>query len=151
MVSPRHRHAGDHQRGLQPRCNGPPDRGTGKDRKRKLESRRFSTFVPLCLIGNNLERLIRRSVLSRSLIVRMRPARVGDEVEDLFDNPLAEQRLKAIARRIKRWVADNETALAAATPERPDGVINRLWVIWRPLLAIADQAGGEWPRARGRR
>ena len=118
---------------------------TGKALKRKLESRRFSTFVPLCLIGNNLERILRRTVLSRALIVRMKPARADDAVEDLYDNLPAEQRLKAIARRIKRWVADNETALVAAAPKRPDGVINRMWVIWRQYLAIADQAGGKWP------
>ena len=41
---------------------------------------------------------------------------------------------------------DIERELAAATPERTEGVINRLWLVWRPLLAIADQAGGEWPR-----
>jgi hypothetical protein len=121
----------------------------GKGGRRKLETRQFSTFIPLCLIGIDLERLLRRTVLSRALIVRLRPARASDAIEDLYDNPPARLHLGTIGRRIKRWVADNETALVSATPERPTGVINRLWGIWRPLLAIADLAGGKWPaRAR---
>src|SRR5262245_34885677 len=31
-------------------------------------------------------------------------------------------------------------------PNMPPGVINREADNWRPLLAIADEAGGEWPK-----
>jgi Protein of unknown function (DUF3631) len=117
----------------------------GHDGKRKLESRRYSTFTPMMLVGNNLERTLARTVMSRALVVKLRPARVTDTVEDLFDNPPAVERLFEIARRVKRWVQDFEAVLVAAKPARPDGVINRLWIVWRPLLAIADAAGGEWP------
>ena len=120
---------------------------TGQNRK--LESRRHSTFAPIALIGINLLRILARQVVSRALVIHMRPARAGDEVEDLFDNPPAVEKLQVLARKVKRWVADHEVALGAATPERPDGVINRLWITWRPLLAIADVCGGSWPeRAR---
>jgi hypothetical protein len=119
---------------------------TGQDGKNKLESRRHSTFTPIALVGINLLRVLARPVVSRGLIVHMRPARVGDEVEDLFDNPPAVNKLRVLARKVKRFVADHDVAIGAASPERPDGVINRLWSTWRPLLSIADVAGGDWPK-----
>ena len=46
-------------------------------------------------------------------------------------------------------VKDNESALRDADPTMPDGVHGRAADNWRPLLAIADLAGAEWPeRAR---
>ena len=44
-----------------------------------------------------------------------------------------------------RWAADQATALAAADPDMPGGIVNRAADNWRPLLAIADLAGGDWP------
>ena len=76
----------------------------------------------------------------------MRPACVREVAEDIFGNREAVARLRTLAGRIKRWVADNELALSVATPAMPEGVINRLRLTWRPMLAIADQAGGNWPR-----
>jgi hypothetical protein len=118
---------------------------TGQDGRTKLESRRFSTFTPIALIGIGIDKILARPVVSRALIVHLRPARAGEEVVDLYDNPPAVAALGVIARKVKRWVADNELALTVAEPARPDGVINRLWITWRPLLAIAELAGGDWP------
>lgn len=48
-----------------------------------------------------------------------------------------------------RWVVDNAADLRSADPELPEALANRAADNWRPLIAIADQAGGEWPvRAR---
>ena len=48
-----------------------------------------------------------------------------------------------------RWAADQLDALRDADPAVPESVFNRAADNWRPLLAIADAAGGEWPeRAR---
>lgn len=48
-----------------------------------------------------------------------------------------------------RWVADNAERIRGAEPDVPSGLFNRAADNWRPLLAIADVAGGEWPaRAR---
>ena len=46
--------------------------------------------------------------------------------------------------------ADNADRIQGADPNMPAGVFNRAADNWRPLLAIADAAGGEWP-ARARR
>ena len=51
-------------------------------------------------------------------------------------------------RKLARWTKDNAEAIAAAEPEMPAGLYNRAADNWRPLLAIATVAGGDW-LARG--
>jgi len=47
------------------------------------------------------------------------------------------------------WAADAVAQLRTARPELPDGLGDRAEEVWEPLLAIADEAGGEWAaRAR---
>ena len=127
----------------------PPGRGVGaaaSARWRRAGSRR-SHRSPWS--ASSSTRLLPRTLVSRSLVIRMTPARVGEVPEEIFGNRLAVARLHTLSGRIKRWVADNERALSAADPEMPPGVINRIRLVWRPLLAIADQAGGGW-RKRAR-
>jgi hypothetical protein len=57
--------------------------------------------------------------------------------------------LDGLARRIARFVADHADAITDADPDMPAGIRDRESDNWRPLLAIADAAGGEWStRAR---
>jgi Protein of unknown function (DUF3631) len=44
-----------------------------------------------------------------------------------------------------RWAADNMESLRRAKPTVPEGFYNRVACNWRPLLAVADRAGGNWP------
>jgi putative DNA primase/helicase len=54
-----------------------------------------------------------------------------------------------LARKAARWSFDNADRVRGADPDMPDGIFNRAADNWRPLLAIADIAGGTWPvRAR---
>jgi hypothetical protein len=121
------------------------DTGDGRGR-RALTPRRFSTFSPLGVVGINLDQILPRTLISRSLLIQMRPARVGEVTEDLLGDRRAIDRLRVLAGRIKRWTGDNELALSVATPRLPTSLVNRIKLVWRPLLAIAEQAGGNWPR-----
>jgi putative DNA primase/helicase len=57
--------------------------------------------------------------------------------------------LDVLARQIARWGKDHAEEIRAADPPMPVGIFNREADNLRPLLAIADVAGGEWPeRAR---
>lgn len=47
--------------------------------------------------------------------------------------------------RVVRWAADHVGVLGASEPEIPDALNDRAADNWRPLLAIADAAGGAWP------
>src|SRR5262249_29251418 len=57
--------------------------------------------------------------------------------------------LNILARKAARWASDNADRVRGADPDIPAGIFNRVADNWRPLLAIADAAGGDWPeRAR---
>ena len=60
------------------------------------------------------------------------------------------EELDQLARMCARWAADNIGRLRRSDPAVPPNLYNRAADNWRPLLAIADVAGGDWPeRARG--
>ena len=82
--------------------------------KRELAPRKYSTFSPIVAVGLKLDTLLPRTLISRSLLIRMTPARVGEVPEEIIGNRAAVARLHTLAGRIKRWVADNETALCIA-------------------------------------
>jgi putative DNA primase/helicase len=51
--------------------------------------------------------------------------------------------------RTARWANDNFSRLTDPEPDIPEALNDRAADNWRPLLAIADLAGGVWPqRAR---
>jgi hypothetical protein len=50
-----------------------------------------------------------------------------------------------VRRRCLRWARDNIEQLRDLDPEFPKGVRDRVRDNWRPLLAIAQQCGAEWP------
>ena len=83
------------------------------------------------------------TILSRSVVVRMRKRKPGERVEPFRrrDHTPGGHALRA---RLATWAAGND--LADARPEMPEGVEDRDADIWEPLLAIADAVGGEWPK-----
>lgn len=83
----------------------------------------------------------------RAIEVRMRRRRRDEPLERMRVAKLGE--LEPLRRMLARWALDNREALRAADPEVPSALHDRAADNWRPLLAIADLVGGEWPeRAR---
>ncbi len=104
----------------------------------------FNTFTPVALagIGNLPPTLGDRSV---KILLHRRKA---DEYVQDFRSDRADH-LRELASQAARWVTDNKEALQHAEPVMPGGLFNRRADVWRPLIAIADVAGGDWPeRAR---
>ncbi len=104
------------------------------------EPRRFSTWAAkaVALIGH-----LPDTLADRSLVVPMRRRAAGEQVERLrLDRPGGFEDLR---RRAARWAADRLGELRGADPEVPGELGDRAADNWRPLLAIADLAGGEWP------
>ena len=105
----------------------------------------FSTWCPklMALIGKLPETLTDRSIVipmrrrtKREVVERLRLDRLPDICDPL-------------RRQLQRWVDDQQVALHTADPETPRALHDRASDNWRPLFAIADAAGGEWPsRAR---
>ena len=108
------------------------------------EVRAFNAFAPAVLagIGHLQGTLHDRSVQIR--LVRARP----NEVMARFDSRRTAHE-RELARKLARWATDNAQRLEACDPAMPAGCFNRLADNWRPLMAIAQVAGGPWPdRAR---
>lgn len=109
-----------------------------------LEAKTFSTWCPkvLALIGK-----LPSTVADRSIVVRLQRKGRGEVVERFRAAKLRE--LEPLCMQAARWAADHTDMLRAADPEAPSALNDRAADNWRPLLAIADLAGGEWPgRAR---
>jgi putative DNA primase/helicase len=108
------------------------------------EPRQFSTWaaVAIALIGK-----LPDTLQDRSILVRMR-RRLSSESIAQFRADRTDD-LKILARKAARWANENLETLRAMDPALPMTITNRDADNWRPLLAIADGVGGEWPaRAR---
>jgi putative DNA primase/helicase len=111
------------------------------------ELRAFSTFCPMAyaMIGAPPG-----TFDSRTIKIEMRRATPAEaaKLKSLEDGESEDLRFKNLGRMAARWAADNAKNLIAARPDMA-GLVNRIADNWRPLFAIADIAGSEWPvRAR---
>jgi putative DNA primase/helicase len=82
------------------------------------------------------------TTLSRCIVCMIWP-KLPSEVVDDFDE-CDDKEFKILRSKLARWSADNAIALRSATPE--SSLNNRMRMNWKVLLAIADLAGGGWPK-----
>lgn len=117
-----------------PRCDGP-----------KNELLEFSPYCPKALAG--IGRLP-ETVESRAFVLPIVKLGRDEEVEE-YDEEIAPEEAKPIAQALAAWAAASREALKKVNPSRPSELKPRQRNISKPLLAIADLAGGDWPdRAR---
>ena len=104
------------------------------------EPKQFSTWAPKAIakIGK-----MPPTLYSRSIRLELQRKTADETVEPLRADRL--EHLKPLAQMAARWAADNLDALKASDPEMPKALHGRAADNWRPLIAIADRAGGEWP------
>ncbi|MFN2491084.1 MAG: DUF3631 domain-containing protein, partial [Actinomycetota bacterium] len=110
------------------------------------QPRLFSTWAPkvVAAIGR-----LPGTISDRSIVLVLRRKPTSARKDDAFDSDGLRDVCQPVRQRVARWVLDNADALAATLPERPEGLSDRAWNNWRPLLTIATVVGGEWPqRAR---
>jgi hypothetical protein len=108
------------------------------------DPRSFSVWALIAIAGIDKPQ---RTLIERGLIITLQ--------KKLRKEAIARLRMKdgddlrRLARKIARWVADNEAQLRDIDPAMPEELSDRECDKWDPLIAIADVAGGEWPaRAR---
>jgi hypothetical protein len=108
------------------------------------EPRNFRVYTAVALAGIGS---LHSTLMDRAIIVDLQRRRAGEPIASLRIGKTGH--LDDIARRMVRFIADNEERIAAMEPAMPGGMINRAADNWLALLAIADVAGGAWPqRAR---
>jgi putative DNA primase/helicase len=110
--------------------------GEGAD----ITPRMFSTFCPKAfgLIGK-----LTATLMDRSIEIAMQ-RKLNEKVERLRRRDNDDH--ARFRRQCGRWAADNRGKLAAIMVPAPDGLNDRAFDAWEPLLAIAAHAGGDWPK-----
>jgi putative DNA primase/helicase len=122
------------------RANAWVIRAVGED----FEPKRFRTWAPkvVAQIGN-----LFATWASRAIHIELKRKAAFEKVTPLRLDRLGH--LEPLKRKAARFVLDNQVALRTADPELPAELDGRPADNWRPLVAIADVAGGGWPaRAR---
>jgi hypothetical protein len=108
---------------------------------KKNEVRGFAAYAPAVLCGIGA---LPGTLHDRSIVIRVERAKPG-EIFNRFDSRYT-QKEHEICRKLAHWMADNINRLEHADPKLPDCAYNRLADNWRPIFAIAEIAGGGWPR-----
>lgn len=86
------------------------------------------------------------TILTRSVIIRMRRRAPGETVEQ-FRHRNQSQQAAPIFSALESWA--RTVPMIEEWPDMPPEIVDRNADVWEPLIAIADIIGGDWPeRAR---
>lgn len=107
----------------------------------------FSTWCPkvIAAIETQPGGALPPTLHDRAVTITMRRRRRDEYIERFRAAKLRD--FKPLCRQAARWTADNLEHLKTLDSVVPDSLNDRAADNWRPLLAIADLAGGEWPKA----
>ena len=104
-----------------------------------FEPRNFSTWAPaaIAMIGR-----LPDTLNDRSVIINLRRRKPTERVASFRRDRASD--LVELTRKMARWSLDHQIELSASDPDMAE-LVNRVADNWRPLFAIADVAGGDWP------
>jgi hypothetical protein len=111
---------------------------------RLIETEELPAFCAVAIAGlGNLP----DTILSRSVIIRMRRRGPSEEVEPYRRRVHAPEGYQ-LRDRLAAWATQIRTTLDTYPP-MPSGITDRNADVWESLLSVADAVGGPWPdRAR---
>jgi hypothetical protein len=98
---------------------------------------RFSTWAAVMFAGI---RELPPTLQDRSIVLRLQRARPGEVKQHIRDGKC--DALAECGQKLARWAEDT---VELPDVELPSFLTNRVGDNWRPLLAIAELAGGDWP------
>ncbi len=85
------------------------------------------------------------TILDRSIRITLKRKK-ADEIVARFRYRKAYAETEYLRAALGRWAAEHVQTLHDAEPELPDELDDRAAEGWEALFAIADLAGGEWPK-----
>jgi hypothetical protein len=100
-----------------------------------MKVQRFPVYAPAALAG---------LATTRAITVHMQRRREDEEVEEFWEEEV-ETEAAPLRKMLAAWIATVTDKVSKGRPTMPPGVRDRSAEIWRPLIAIADAAGGHWP------
>src|SRR5439155_8418344 len=114
--------------------------GEGGRRKRASRLARYSCFGPKAIaqIGR-----LPKTLGDRCIVLRMQRKMESEARKRLNDVDKAV--LERLRRQCARFVLDHRAAIASARPAIPPILNDRAADLSEPLLAVAEEAGGDWP------
>ena len=107
-------------------------------RGNNIETEEIQAYAPVAIAGLGW---LPDTILSRSVIVRMRRRHAGESVEP-YRRRVHEGQGYAIRSKLASWAR----SATVEWPTLPNEIQDRDADVWEPLIAIADAVGGQWPR-----
>ncbi len=112
----------------------------------EITVRGFRTFAPTALAGIEVDKKVKASQITRSMVITLERASEGDiALEDIWDREEHEAAVLITASKLAKWTRSHAVEIKAAKPDTPLNLRDRDKDKWRPLLKIAEVAGGRWP------
>lgn len=110
-------------------------------RGKTVETEELPSFCAVAVAGlGNLP----ETILTRSVVIKMRKRAPGEKVKP-WRRKIHAPEGRQLHDRLSAWAQ----AIAPSVPENPtmpEGVSDRPADVWEALLAVAEAAGGEWPK-----
>ena len=108
-------------------------------RGKNVETEELPDYCAVALAGLND---LPDTIMTRSIIVRMR-RRAPNEIVQPWRMRVNGPQAHKLAEGLALW---STRPFELAWPDMPEGVHDRAADVWEALLAVADHAGGHWPR-----
>jgi len=105
--------------------------------------RLYDVFCPKLIAGKNVQ--MDDTTMSRAIIIKLLPKLKHEKVEHLR-NAARDERFLELRRKLARFALDHAEALRNANADMPAAFNNRVEGNWELLFAMADLAGGSWPK-----
>jgi putative DNA primase/helicase len=109
----------------------------------EFKVKRFGAWCPKVFAG--IGEALHPTTADRSITITMKRKKPSDKVARLRRRDCAAH-FDAVKEMLCRWAQDNMDRLKSADPALPAELHDRAADKWEPLLAIADLAGGQWPK-----
>jgi Protein of unknown function (DUF3631) len=108
-----------------------------------IETEEVPAFAPVALAGLGW---LPDTLMSRAVVIRMRRRAVNETVEP-FRRRLHDSDTDKVRTMIEVWAKAVWSEGIETWPDLPAEIQDRDADIWEPLIAIADEIGGDWPAA----
>jgi hypothetical protein len=111
-------------------------------RGKTVETEEIPAYCAVALAGLGW---LPETIMTRSIIVQMRRRAPGEKVQP-FRRRLCLREGSRLRDRLAAWGQSAVDHLMDNWPELPEGIADRDADVWEPMVALAEFAGGDWPK-----